>query len=298
MRKYWSKGVVYWQAGNFLYVSVPFTWLVNDAISLIKQTKKTSFVGGPGAVLMKDAFQEIATVKDSCKPFDPISYHNPFATFTTRGCVRKCPFCAVPKIEGKFREIKDFLLRPLICDNNFLASSKKHFNRVIDGLKKFPYVDFNQGLEARRFTDKVARRMGGLRHVKLRFSFDRKSDEKYVVDAVGRARKNGLNDISCYLLFGFDDTPSDALYRAELLRKLKVEIFPMRYEPLDSMCKGEFVLEEKGWTDYELKRFKRYWRGNTYFKGPFHEFDYRKERGFGLGLVPSLKKSREGIWED
>jgi len=39
-------------------------------------------------------------------PVDVLRLHNPDATFTTRGCPRACPFCAVPRIEGKFRELR------------------------------------------------------------------------------------------------------------------------------------------------------------------------------------------------
>ena len=50
--------------------------------------------------------------------------------FTTRGCIRNCSFCIVPKIEGKFREhapISEFHNRDfdklILLDNNFLAST-------------------------------------------------------------------------------------------------------------------------------------------------------------------------------
>lgn len=66
--------------------------------------------------------------------------------YTTRGCIRRCPFCAVPKIEPKFNsyisikekiasvnkkygEQKDLLL----MDNNVLAS--KDFDKIIDDIK-------------------------------------------------------------------------------------------------------------------------------------------------------------------
>lgn len=78
---------------------------------------------------------------------DEIEYRYPMSNayygYTTRGCIRKCPFCAVPKLEPVYNsyiplkerieetarlygEQKDLLL----MDNNILAS--KDFNRIID----------------------------------------------------------------------------------------------------------------------------------------------------------------------
>ena len=300
MNSFWKKGIAHWQVNKEIYVSIPFTWLVNDAISFIKQQKKKCIVGGPGAILMKDKFDRIAEIRESCFPFEPITYHNPFATFTTRGCVNKCGFCAVPKIEGDFREIKKFIPRPLVCDNNFLASSKVHFNRAVEKLKIFPYIDFNQGLEARLFTSERAYKLQELKSIRLRFSFDTLKEEKYVVDAINLAQKKGFNNISCYLLFGFKDTPKEALYKAKLLEKLKVHIYPMRFRPLNSSKRDEFVNTKKGWTDYELKRFKRYWgslmKPNT-FAGSFDEYDHRKDvDDLSLGLISSYREKRKGLW--
>jgi hypothetical protein len=256
----WSKSFVAWQVNRVIYVSIPFTWLVNDAITFIKKQKHPVVVGGPGALLMAEKFNGLATVERTIDWCEPVTFHNPMATFTTRGCVNACDFCAVPKIEGEFREIVDFTPRPYVCDNNFLASSKKHFDRVIDKLKPLPYVEFNQGLEAKRFTPERASRIAELKIPDIRFAFDSTDKEGYLQSAIKLARKNGIKRISVLMLYGFTDTPADALYRAESLRKMKVnEIYPMRYQPLSSTSKGGFVNVAKGWTEYELQRFKSYW---------------------------------------
>ncbi len=71
---------------------------------------------------------------------------NAYYSYMTRGCVNKCPFCAVPKLEPKYRDYiplisqlriaaeqfgdkKDLLL----LDNNVLAS--KQFDKIIDEIK-------------------------------------------------------------------------------------------------------------------------------------------------------------------
>lgn len=294
----WKKGIASWEIRDTLYLSIPFTWLVSEAVWRIRTTKrKKVVVGGPGALLMKDKFKGQVEVQRETDIFEPVVHHNPLATFTTRGCPNRCPYCAVPKVEGGFREIKTFVPRPVICDNNFLASSKRHFDFVIDKLKKLPYIDFNQGLEARLFTSEKADGLAELKKVKIRFSYDRKGDEKFVFDAVTLARKKGLKDISCYLLFGFNDTPKKALEKAKFLRKLKIEIYPMRFQSLSCKKKNNYIARGNGWTDYDLKRFKRYWRGYGIFPVEFDEYDHRKDGGNeGFGLIPSIKKGREERW--
>lgn len=217
-------------------------------------------VGGPACLSMPDYLREVATVRDST-PFPVLALHNPFATFTSRGCINRCSFCTVPKIEGDLVELDEWPIRPLICDNNFLATSRKHFDRVIDRLKcaGFPTVDFNQGLDARLFEDYHARRLRELKGIKVRFAFDNAGQETIVVDAVRRARRHGLNDITVYVLVGFEDTPEDAIYRLELLRSLDVLSFPQRYQPLYALEKNEHVDTSRGWTDYELKKVCTYY---------------------------------------
>ncbi|GAH92586.1 unnamed protein product, partial [marine sediment metagenome] len=62
--------------------------------------------------------------------------------FTTRGCIRKCPFCIVPEKEGKIRvvgDIYDFWDREgtelIILDNNILALPE-HFKMICTQLKQ------------------------------------------------------------------------------------------------------------------------------------------------------------------
>lgn len=73
--------------------------------------------------------------------------NNAYYAYMTRGCVNKCKFCAVPKLEPQYKDYlpiseqiqlakeqfggkKDLLL----LDNNVLASC--HFNQIIDEIKK------------------------------------------------------------------------------------------------------------------------------------------------------------------
>src|SRR3990172_7132536 len=190
----WKKEVVHWRVGNTLYLSTPFSWMLPHArgLALAHKGKGRVEIGGPAAIINRDKI-DWAKVGESC-PYDVLSMHNPLATFTTRGCIRSCKFCAVPKIDGEFRELKAWKPNPVVCDNNFLAASNSHIRSAIDKLKEFPYTDFNQGLDARIFTRFHAEQLSRLRGVKFRFALDHSNTAGAVKNAIDLARSHGLKD--------------------------------------------------------------------------------------------------------
>jgi hypothetical protein len=260
----WRKGIASWKVGEVLYLSVPFTWLMEDAEKMADLHKGKVYIGGPGTMNPTE-----------CPGFEPILFHNPAATFTTRGCPNKCGFCAVPILEPEFKEIADFRPAPMICDNNLLAASRKHLERAVDKLKVFPTVDFNQGLESRRFTPEVADLLGNLK-CKVRFAFDHINHEGSVKNAIDLCRKRTTRDIGVYVLIGFNDTPEDALYRLDKVRQWGIRPNAMRFQPLDAKKKNEFVAP--GWTDLELSRMMNYYNKLRWLEHiPYQDFEYRKD---------------------
>lgn len=259
----WNKGIASWTCGETLYISVPFTWLIPEAEKMAACHKGPVKIGGPGTM----------QPNQTCDGFEPIMFHNPAATFTTRGCPNGCKFCAVPKLEGDFREITDFRPAPIICDNNFTAASRKHQERVVDKLKSFPFVDFNQGLESGRFTPEFADLLGGLK-CKVRFAFDHVSFESKVKAAIDLCRARTTKDIGIYVLIGFNDTPDDARYRLDLVRSWGIRPNPMRFQPLDAKKKNEYVAP--GWTEFELAKMMNYYGRLRWFEHiPYEDFEYR-----------------------
>jgi len=223
-------------------------------------------IGGPGTMKPTE-----------CQGFEPLLWHNPAATFTTRGCPNKCGFCAVPKLEPEFKEISDFRPAPVICDNNLLAASLRHLKNVVDRLKIFQMVDFNQGLEARRFTPEIADLLGGLK-CKVRFAFDHVNAESQLKTAIDLCRERTTKNIGIYVLIGYNDTPEDALYRLELVRSWGVYTSPMRYQPLDAKVKNSYVAP--GWTDNELDRMVTYFSNIRYLRGVrYQEYQNKKDNG-------------------
>jgi len=268
----WKKGIASWSVGKTLYLSVPFTWLLPEAENMARQHKGKVIAGGPAVKLLGAPWAD--ETPDSV-PYDTLSFHNPLATFTTRGCPNYCPFCAVPRIEGKFRELDTWKPAPIVCDNNLLAASPEHFRRVIESVSCFPYVDFNQGLDARLFDVEHARLISSLHHAKVRFSFDHRASENTVHAAIDLARFFKLKDLGVYVLIGYNDTPEDALYRLEKVRSWGIFPNPMRYQPLDALVKNSYVAPY--WTEKELKDVIRYFSRLAFVNGiPFENYDYHK----------------------
>lgn len=273
-RSKWSGGYVEWIVNDIAYLSVVFSWRLDEAYQRAiwhKMQGRRVRAGGP-AITMNPGF--IDSVADTSGQVDALPYHNPNATFTTRGCPRKCGFCAVPKIEGGLTELSDWPIKNIVCDNNILAASRRHFDSVIDKLKPLKEVDFNQGLDARLLTDYHAQRFTELDLKCIRLAWDNTKTEPHFMAAFETLRGTGIpaSLIRAYVLIGFNDTPDDALYRLQTVQNLGAWPNPMRYQPLNAKQKNEYI--SQNWTDRELKKFMRYWSRLIYTGHiPFHEWD-------------------------
>ena len=284
---------------------------------------------------------------------DEIEYEYPdsgaFYSYATRGCIRQCPFCAVPIIEPKYQPylpLQERIKRTrrlfgdqrnlLLMDNNVLASGE--LSKIIDDIKacgfakgakfiepnqydiairnlrlhindrayirkcfkllkelnemksftlaqrtiiyglrekygflhletctrealistyrefapyfqrkydkqkgKLRFVDFNQGVDARLFNDKIVSKLSEIAIRPLRIAFDNIRDKDVYVKALTMSVKHEIKDFSNYLLYNFKDKPIDLYNRLKLnvdkCEELGVSIysFPMKYHPV----KGE-----------------------------------------------------------
>jgi hypothetical protein len=264
----WRKGIASWRVGDTLYQSIPFTWLLSQAENQAREHKGAVIAGGPAVSLMGAPWAETP----EAVPYDTLSFHNPLATFTTRGCPNRCEFCAVPKIEGDFDQLHTWKPAPIVCDNNLLAGTQGHFYAVIESLRPFPYADFNQGLEARRLKPFHVDLLRSLKAVKIRFAFDHWSQETAVHDAIELCQKAGLNNLGCYCLIGWNDDPQSARARLDLVRSWGIRPNAMRYQPLDTLVKNSHIGEE--WTKAELLKTMHYYNHLRWYEHiPFDDFN-------------------------
>lgn len=347
---------------------------IEFAKTMVKDTKNL-MVGGVLASIQPDEIEKVTGIRphvgtlhspgkdiDKDNPYiidelpldysilDEIDYVYPdngaYYSYSTRGCIRKCAFCAVWRIEPKYQEYIPLLKRIervkrlygeqqnlLLMDNNVLASSRledivndikacgftkgaKYIepnwykisirnlrlginNRayirktyklllelnnqrslsevirtkiyalreqygflhpetctreaLIETYKVFApffdmitsktsgrlrFVDFNQGVDARLFNDRIVDLLSEIPVRPLRIAFDNIKTEEEYTKALCMSAKYGMKDFSNYLLYNFTDKPIDLYHRmrinVELCEQLNVSIysFPMKYHPI------------------------------------------------------------------
>lgn len=149
--------------------------------------------------------------------------------FTSRGCIRNCPFCVVPKKEGKFHRVqhpsefhKEGHKKAVYLDNNILAD-KEWFFEVTDYIMKMDMsVDFNQGLDIRLMDEEVADRIKSLKRSKTwRFAYDSSDYRQKVRDGLEILQNAGIptrHNTMFYVYLRDDSDFEDALRRCNELR--------------------------------------------------------------------------------
>lgn len=258
MKTTWPKTIRTWRDHETGYMSVPFTWLLPQARTRLRQRDlfaKHWVVGGPAVQLMPDYLADCdVEVRDEMPGV--LQIVNPYATRTTRGCSRRCSFCGVGRglIEpGGLRELDDWPDRPVVCDNNLLAASQLHFDRVIDRLIPWGWCDFNQGLDAALLTSYHARRIAEISRALVRLACDTDDERDVWAGAVGDLISAGVarRRIRTLVLIGLEGEPVDDWLRCRFVESFGLRPSPMWYHPLDAMQRDPLSDEQRarGWSD-------------------------------------------------
>ena len=190
-----------------IHISCIFTWdkfLCEELAFQFKGiTDKQVKLGGP-------AF------KSPTKDFEQGLYIKKNITFTSRGCNNNCPWCIVPKIEGKLKELP-VCPGNIIQDNNFLQTSRKHQDRVYEMLKTQSRICFKGGLEPELITDHFVESVRGLRIKELWLACDTDGALTTFEKACQKLVNAGFSrhHIKCYALIG-----DDMNYNEERLQRI------------------------------------------------------------------------------
>lgn len=157
--------------------------------------------------------------------------------FSSRGCIRNCGFCFVPKKEGKFRDVANIgdLLNPrsnvlILHDNNLTADPY-----CIDKLKEIKerklVVDINQGCDVRLMDDEKAYWLGQVKHLRsVHYAWDLMGFENQVLEGIEILSKYVKKyKHMCFMLVGYNTSFEEDMYRAKKLISLGIKPYVMRY---------------------------------------------------------------------
>ena len=223
-----------------IYVSCIFEW--NKRKCFDWQDDPKSLIGGTGYNLKTTLPEEIEIIKPR------VNYG-----FTSRGCIRRCPWCIVPQKEGKIRIVGDLLdlwdgkSRVIaLLDNNILALPN-HFKIICSQARKYKIsIDFNQGLDCRLLDQDIANELKSVKYKSLRFSFDDLSYFDDVDRAITLLHKNGIFYSTWYILTGFNTTLEEDVFRAKYLRSRRERAYIMKY----NNSKSKYLIPLSEWVNH------------------------------------------------
>ena len=160
--------------------------------------------------------------------------------FLTRGCIRKCPWCIVPKKEGNIRpyrawnEVKRRECRDIVfMDNNVLACDWG-IEQMEDMIGEDVRIDFNQGMDARLITPEVAEIISRLKWIRfVRMSCDTDAMLDTVLEKVDLLKQHGVKPYRVFVYLLVQDIKS-AEHRALALRNAGVDVFAQPYRDFEN----------------------------------------------------------------
>lgn len=286
-----------WQDGDTTYLSVAFTWKLDEAYSralFAKACGRRVIAGGPALFLVKMQ-HELVGVAEIAKEYpEAVTRHNPEATFASRGCPVGCWFCIVPAMEGReFTLIPDFQVRPILCDNNLSALPTEYQYHIIEKyrLSGVKLKDANSGFEPITFDQDVYRRWKSLINAgggPWRFAYDETKERAQVLTVMRMLADEPQKRKRVYVLIGNEPY-------AECMARI-VEVIAHGCEPHVQPYMKLNALEKEpharfDWTVQRLKDVARWANGWVWKKAPFEEYDRHRKN-----TVPETYDAQQGLF--
>jgi hypothetical protein len=221
---------------DLVYVSCIFkknAWKVNGSLTRFEHAKIV--VGGSG-VSWDWLPEEMQTIKP-----DYDLYPSKYAQgFTTRGCIRQCPFCIVRQKEGGIkpwmhisRWYDDRFDTVMLMDNNILALPNR-FKETAQFIKERGLKVLEHGMDIRLLTPELAHLLSELKFPKgIHFAWDNMDDEPEVDAGLNLLRDAGIDlrhKVQVYVLVGYNTTPEQDIYRCQKLKEWGTNAFVMPFK--------------------------------------------------------------------
>lgn len=275
----WKSGILTWEEGETLCISVVFTWWLPKARQYAEAMgHRPVRIGGPAVELAKHTLPGFflgVNAEIGGEIPGVLQRFNPKATRTSIGCPRKCTFCSVPLVtaqlamkmtggESPIVPLRDWPDLPVICDDNLLFTPLTHFDKVCDRLERWGWCDFNQGIDARKLTDYHAERIARIKRPMVRLALDSKSLFAQWESAFDKLRKAGIakRNIRAYCIIADASTgktcttPDECWEICGFVEKHGVKPLPMWFHGLNALERNKVtpLQAQYGWTDYQRKK--------------------------------------------
>ena len=177
----------------------------------------------------------------------------------SRGCIRKCSFCHVHKLEPNFEpkwSIKSEIVKPNVSflDNNLLSNPyiENILTELIEAKVKTSYC--LSGVDAALVTRKIAKLMFEANFRDVRISFDRIDEEEACERAIRHFEEAGYKrkKIGMFVLYNFEDSFEEVEKRRIIIKNWGVHIIKQRYIPIPSLTQTYL---HPNWTEEECEQF-------------------------------------------
>ena len=185
----------------------------------------------------------------------------------TRGCIRNCPWCVVPKMDGhKVRHVADLsdfwdgqdTVR--LLDDNIMADADE-FCRCCEQLHDAGVKTIWEALDIRLVTDEIASALATVKQAKsIHFAWDGPAQDDAVPRGIEILRRNGIKPyrLMFYVLIGFNTTPEYDMYRVMSLKEMGANPFAMPFDKKDPYqrnftrwCNNKFIFKKTDFEHYE-----------------------------------------------
>ena len=278
----WIGGLAEWETGDTTYLSVAFTWKLDEAYTravFARALGRRVVAGGPALFLVKMQ-HVLADVAEIGRDYpDAIAQHNPDATMASRGCPVGCWFCIVPKMEGReFTLLPDFPVRPVLCDNNLSALPADYQEHIIGRYRTegVSLRDCNSGFEPLTFSEEVYRRWRPLLNAgggPWRFAYDETKERPQVLAVMRMLKDEPPRRKRVYVLIG-NEPFAECMARIEEVLAHGCEPHVQPYMKLNALERRPAVRFD--WTEQKLKDVARWANGFVWRRAPFS--DYHRHR--------------------
>lgn len=262
----WYNHILDYEDTDILYISKIFSF-TSDIIYLPINAK--TIKGGTGydhTIKLPDEIENIIDLDYSLYPKCDYSI-----LFTTRGCIRNCPFCIVPKKEGMIHNVQIVNLNPKgkyieLLDNNFFAN--KTWRENINELKRLNQpINFNSGIDLRLLNKEQCEALSKLKIKGINCAFDNFEDKEIIMPKLKMLCEYiKPSKIRCYVLIGFKQKHlvEEDIKRVNMIWELGVYPFVMIYQDFNNSkdqrqkdckdfarwCNNRFIFKSCNWEDY------------------------------------------------